>query len=309
MRAIICFLVLVSYQYSYSQKDIHLNVVRNSDRSVDFYYSKEVPGSFYLYIDFKNIQNTISPIGSYNIKYPEGKLFTLKPNDPRKNITYSYHFSYVRGIPNPRVDSLFTYLLPFKKNARVGVRFSYFVGSKYLGQEEPKNWKSFSFKREKADTVCSIRKGLVVSVTDKFPIDTSEVYSYKSNINVIIVEHSDGTLARYQGLDGNNIFVKPGDTVWPNQPLGTLIQYDKSGSYQLLLSIVFLTGDNLELRSEVKLKDKRSYYQHVDPYFLTSQGNRRLMDHKKYITIISDEVMTKELSRKERKKLEKESNQ
>jgi len=113
-----------------------------------------------------------------------------------------------------------------------------------------------------------------------------------------MIEHLDGTFARYQGLNGKNIFVKEGDDVLPNQPLGTLIQYDKNEIYQLRFAIDYLTEKPLELDA----KTGKFSYEYLDPYFQTTEGVLKLKPRKKFTTKIPEEIIIKELSKKEIKK-------
>jgi len=293
-------MLLFCIPYSYSQNQIKLTSKRNKDNSVDIHFSKDMPGTYCIYLNFSNYENTLTPKRKFIVEDYNGFLYSLKPIDRTKFINYTYSYNYKRGIPNPKTDTAFVYLLPFRNNSPVEVRFLNNLGAKYFDKEEPKNWKAFQFICHKADTICSVRKGIVIRVVDNFSIDTTKVFSYSSSRNLIMIEHPDGTFARYEGFDNKNIFVKQGDIVLPNQALGTLIQYDKSGVYQLRFAIDYLT----ENRSDDKEK-QRSSYDYLDPYFQTTEGVQKLALRKTYITKTSDDLIIKELSRKDQKKRQK----
>ena len=305
MRKTIWLIIFLSFQYSFSQNHIVLRTERNQDNSVDVFYSKDVPGSYCIYLNFKSYENTLTPERKFVVDNFEGKLFTLRPINKEQNIQYSYNYTYKRGIPNPKLDSTFVYLLPFKNNCSVKVWYLTNLGSKYLHQEEPKNWKAFQFICNKTDTICSARKGIVVSVVDDYSTDTTQLVSYSSSRNMILIEHKDGTYARYEGFDRKKIYVKPGDLVLPNQPLGGLSQYDKSGTYQLRFSVDYLIEPKVDNSSDNSDKKRKIDYNYINPYFQTTDGLLRLAQSKKYTTQITEDVIIKELSARELKKRHK----
>ena len=301
MRKFIIISFLLVAKFAYSQNKITLKGERNQDNSFQISYSKDMPGTYTIYLNFISYENTIKPERRFVVNDYTGILTTLRPISKNKFVGFSYNYTYKRGISNPKLDSTFVYLLPFRNKTKVDIRFMSNLESKYFDKEEPKNWKAFQFVSNQPDTVCSVRKGLVVKVVDNFAIDTANVYSFSSKRNMIMIEHKDGTFAKYQGFNGKEIFVKEGDLVLPNQPLGTLIQYDRKGNYQLRFSIDYL----IENPNEDVSKTEKSSYEYVNPYFQTSEGIIKLINQKKYESKISEDIIIKELSKKEIKKMAK----
>lgn len=298
----VLILLLLGIPNMNAQNQLKLSAQYNQDRSIEINYVKDLVGSYCIYIDFDKIENTIRPQKKFVVDDYSGTLLSLKPIDKNRTIALSYTYKYWRGIPNPVLDSSFIYLLPFKKDIHVKVQFLSNLNALYFDQETPLNWKAFQFISDKADTICSVRKGIVVEVVNKYSVDTTLIVSYSSNRNMVMVEHKDGTFARYEGLDGNNIFVKPGDEVLPNQPIATLAQYDKRADFQLRLLIDYLK----EFPAEINGNMKKNYYACVDPYFLTGEKAQKLQANKKYSSEVSDEIISKELSKKELKRRAKE---
>lgn len=302
-NAIGIILLLCIVQHLSSQNEILLTSQVNKDNSVEFRYNKSMPGNYLVYLNFKQYDNTYPPKNKFVVDGYKGFLFELTPIDKNRGIAYSYSYSYIyyRGIPNAKIELDFVYLLPFKDNTSFEARFLNNVDKLYFNKQEPKDWKSFQFNCNKADTVCSARKGLVIDVVDIYSIDTTNTYIYSSQRNRVRIEHKDGTFATYEGFDGKNILVKQGDIVLPNQPLGKLIQYDKSGTYQLRF-----TGDYLiENPSEKENTNQRFSYACIDPFFQSTEGVVKLASNKSYTTKISEDLILKELSKKEIKKREK----
>ena len=203
----ILFLVFVTNQLFAQSDNIKITYKRNSNKSVDFYYTKKLPGSFYLSVRFTKLENSNSFDYSDVIKAKSGYLFTLRPIDNRKSIRFSYKRSWLRGVPNPKTDSLFTYGLPFKEGVKVLVRENKNVGEKYFGSEKPSKWKSYAAYVKTTDTVCSMRKGIVVGITNKYENDTISKKKFTTKRNSVRIEHQDGTIASYYGFKKNSFLV------------------------------------------------------------------------------------------------------
>jgi len=301
MRNVIGLILLLCIQQLYSQNELLLSSKVNRDNSVDINYKKTMPGNYFVYLIFKQYDNTYTPKTKFVADSYNGFLFGLTPIDNNRAITYSYSYMYYRGILNAKIEPEFVYLLPFKDNTSFEARFLTNIDALYFNKQEPKNWKSFQFNCNKSDTICCARKGTVINVVDNYSIDTTKSYSYSSQRNYIIIEHKDGTFAKYEGFDGKKIFVKQGDVVLPNQSLGKLIQYDKTGTYQLRFSIDYL----IENPSEKENTIQRFTYAYIDPYFQSTEGVVKLVSQKTYTTKISEDLILKELNKKEIKKRQK----
>ncbi len=115
------------------------------------------------------------------------------------------------------------------------------------------------------------------------------------------MEHSDGTMARYVGFNKNAIFVNLGQTVFPQTELGQLDSFNNA-KYRLYFDVYYLkdidftTMKNRTLASENQTSN-------ITPYFHSSDGPILLKNGSSYIVETNDEVLCKELSRKERRKL------
>lgn len=299
MKNYLLIFLSIGFFHAYAQSSIKLTRQVNKDNSVNVNYSSDYEGSVSIYIDFTDYTNTFPPRKKYIINDFSGTLFTLRPLDKDKCINFSYIFTYIRGIPDPKTDKDFIYLIPFKPKTSCTVSSLTNIRDEFFGLESSENWKTIQFISSKPDTVCAVRKGIVVKVENSYSTDISKEYIYKKNINRVMVEHPDGTLASYSGFDGKNIFVKEGDKIFPNQAIGQLAQYDKRGDYILHLSVFYLT-ENPNKFQEAKNKFSYAY---LDPIFLTENGNNRLEENTGYNSIISDEIIKKEMSKKEIKKL------
>lgn len=266
---------------------------------IDILYTKtNLYGTYYLTLSFKDEINMTKPQDRFVITGDRGTLVRVKPIFPNRQFSISYSYKYVLGRPNPKIDSSLIYLLPFKEGVTRSVDYMRDIGSAFLGMVPPHNWKSFLFISAVPDTVCAVRKGVVVSVTDLYQTDTLREYSYSREKNSIIIEHIDGTFSNYTGFEQGKIFVEPGDVVLPNQPLGVLAFYDKKREYQLRLTLYY----RIETYREKEFKNELSY---IDPFFFTDKGVVKLENRTTYSTLVKKEIIEKELTKSEIKRLSK----
>jgi len=278
------------------ERIIEISTVRNKDKTIDIFYVKKKPGTYTVKLKFNSISNTDVSEHEEVVQYDSGKIMTLEPIDKNKTISYGFTTSYLLGNSKPKVDSLFQYILPYKKDMIKTISESYSINEKYFGAEKNENWKSYLIGSKTADTVYAMRKGIVVEIINEFVTDT--LVKTTSKKNRIIIEHLDGTLASYKGFKLNTIFVKLGETVYPATPLGIIDQnYNKS--HLLNFSIYYLRKDIFDRDPEATVKTAKSPYNYIDPYFYTSEGVVKIIAKKKYTADYNQIILTKELTKKE----------
>jgi murein DD-endopeptidase MepM/ murein hydrolase activator NlpD len=290
------------------QKPVEITIKRNDDKTVDFYYKKTSPGSTHIIIKFKKLENAKSNLViKKNIKGFSGNLLKLEPFDDKKNINFSYSYSYMLGNSKAKVENQFKYLLPFKSGKEVEAIDLNYLGNKY-GNTEPKNWKAIQFLTNPNDTIYASRKGVVVETKNEFSEDNSTEYSYKKGANHIIIEHEDGTLAKYGVLKRNSLMVKLGDKVYPSIPIAIAGTYDKPENSQLRFEVYFLDNEIIASRKigeKQTLANQKHYYAFVNPFFHTKSNTTQLHSGEKYIAIWNDDIIELEMSKREKKKWQK----
>ena len=280
--------------FSFCQtRDLEVTFKQNDDNTVDFYYSKTEYGTYTVQVTFNRLENAYTQKFVGTAKSKTGKLFTLKPINPKNGISFSYKYIYGLGEINPKINKSFVYLLPFKKGVELEMHLANNVYNTLFKTENPKNWTAFVFNIEVLDTVVSIRKGLVINIKDQFETDT--ISDFNSNKNKITIEHPDGTFATYSGFAKNGIFVKPGQTVYPHTDLGILQSDGKFKRYFLYLTLYYLSDEFVDGKSPAKLT-------YINPLFYSQEATEHLVIHKKYTSNITDEILFKEMTKRERKK-------
>lgn len=281
--------------------DIIIKTERNSDNSVDFNYEKNVYGTFNIFVKLSNFSNCFVNDYKGSVSNSSGKLFSLKPEKATEPINFSYTYTFQRGQLNPQIDTSIVYTLPFRKGKKIRVSEAFLISERYGWNnfKSPKNFKCYNFNFNSTDTVLATRKGLVVKIVNNFETDTTKEYLFTDQRNTILIEHSDGTQAIYKGFQKNNIFVKEGDVVFPQTPLGMIAKYDAKEKYLLQYSVYSLIEDK---NTNTSKTPSFTTYEYITPVFCTTTGNTKLACPAYYIVECSDGVLTREFSKKELKR-------
>jgi hypothetical protein len=309
-RMICLFWLALQFQLFAQIRNITINSKLNDDKSIDIEYEKELPGSYYIVIEFSDISNCFTNEYKGVVTGYSGRLLNLKPINAQQGIGYSLKYSSVMGVPNPKVDSLFQYTLPFKIGKKNKIYEAGNIGEKYFGSEKPANWKSYVVSFKSPDTIFSMRKGIVVKLTNEYDDDASTTKIYTSKRNSIIIEHEDGTFAEYKGFKKNSFKVKLGQIVYPQTQLGTIELFNKSeNNYRFDFCIYYLFGLSFFDNNDTEKKVTRVYtsndgsrYKYLTPNFLTSEGATSIESKKEYTGFINETILLQEMTRSEKKK-------
>ena len=303
MKKLILLLVFIPL-VSFGQKNIiDIDYVINNDNSVSFNYKKYVVGSYLVILEFSNLSNTreqrrVSKI----LKNNSGSLFLkLKPINDENSVGFQYRTMYFKGSVNSKVNEDYPYILPFNKGDKITPIDLYSIENRYLNEEVPEGWKSYSFTFNEKKEVKAIRKGIVIEIKDTYTPDYSIEASFYSEQNSISIEHIDGTVATYKGFNKNTIQLKEGETVYPQTTLGQLVKYDKRDIYRLYLTLYsYTTKDNISLFNLNSSDDYGITY--LTPKFYVRNSLEILKDNNEYLVDFDEKTQFKEMRKKEIKK-------
>lgn len=307
IKIIFISLFIISQSIYTQNNKIEITYERKNDQSVDFHYKKNVPGSYYLTLEFDNLTNC-NDSRTYKkvIKDDSGSLFTLKPYNTNQGISFSYKIKYIIGNPNPKINENITYTLPFKTGKSVKIFEASNLGEKYFGSKKPINWKSFVVISKQPDTIYSMRKGIVVEIIDDYKNDDELNKTYTSKGNLIIIEHKDGSYATYKGFDKNQIFLKLGQKVYPHTALGKLEKINKT-DYRLDFN-TFHYLENLLDDTKSTLANRNHKIKYIDPNFFMDNSTKKIKSNENYKVSFNEEVKLQEFSKREKKKYNKNPN-
>ncbi|MRI64051.1 hypothetical protein EDM00_08630 [Ornithobacterium rhinotracheale] len=295
---------LAVFQWGLAQKrDINVTYKVNNDKSVTFFYEKDVPGTYLINVELTQLSNSIDA-RNYQVlaKDYSGQLFTLRPQDDKKGIGFAYSVRYIRGNPKAKADENIVYALPFDTGKNITVYEAQNVGEKYLGSEKPQNWKSFVVNTKEPETMYAMRRGVVVKVVDKYENDPNIKLKYTSKRNSILIEHPDGTYAEYEGFNKNQIFVKLGQEVYPHTPLGKSDRFN-DGYRSDFCVYHFLPSYSDRAPRNMKNKNRDIFF--VDPLFLVNGEKKHLKNAESYEVDFNEDLKLQEFSKREKKRYKK----
>jgi len=228
-------------------------------------------------------------------------LFVLKKATGGMPVHFQYHYRSFKGRPSPKIDTGFAYLLPVAPGAETRIYELYNVGNHISGDSKPKDWYALSLHTEAGDTVYAARRGRVTAVRDHADLQDSN-YAYSSAENFVEIEHNDYSFGKYEVFRDNSIFVHPGEIVEAGQPIGISGGDKYAGGPQVRFCVFY------QQRQDVLDKDgnntgRTQNWAYVPIYFWTKdQGKVRLTNKTSYTSEYPEEVITKEMTKKEAKR-------
>jgi hypothetical protein len=188
---------------------VEVEVKRNQDKLL-FYANNK---SFYNYdfnLTFAELQNLTPRMFNYKTLLHPGtnKLFDLTVSDKEQPVNYHYQFTfrmYISGNP----DYSYPYLVPISKGKTVILDTMKIQNNNITFRNH--------FVLNHGDTVFAARKGNITAVPDE-----SGRYERIMMSTSLEILHTDGSIGVYLGVDPLMLLVKPGQTVYPGQPLGII---------------------------------------------------------------------------------------
>lgn len=275
------FLLLSTSNLLAQGQNITILSVENSDKSISLLYEKTNPGNYTLSLEFSNVNNCNITTYEKVIRESSGFLMKLEPIDKNQKIIYSMRYYATRGAINTKVDSLYRYTLPFRNGKKIKIFEAEYVGQKYFDLEKSSDWKSYAVVTNKPDTICSMRKGVVVLINNQYDDNSTLDAQYTSRRNQVVIEHEDGTFAMYKGLKRNAIFVEPGQVVNAQTELGIIEKYNKK-DYRLDFDFYYLSQNVFEANNNQSSKNNKNTYRYFTPVFYTHEGERQIESGKEY---------------------------
>ncbi len=189
-------------------------------------------------------------------------------------------FKTYKGYFPEKLNPDFLYSLPVK----AGKETQYKVDTK-------RRTLTYLFETGGVDTVYAVRGGIVCKNNDQGLQNKEKTLETSGSM---LVYHTDYTFALYEDL--SKVFVKEGERIKVGQPVGI-----SSPKKQVSMSFFYL-DKNKFTGSTVNGLPHTSF----NPVFHTTAGNAKLEEGTNYTNEWNDEVITQEMSKREKKKYEKQ---
>lgn len=129
------------------------------------------------------------------------------------------------------------------------------------------DFRMWEFAMERNEPVFAIRKGTVIHV------EGYDAENGQAGGGTIIVEHADGTQARYASLRSGSALVAPGDTIFPDTPIALAGEL-RSGGYGVQVGLYRYASN----RNTALYPHMMAQTEFINPLFMTATGNGLLTD-------------------------------
>ncbi|WP_300793477.1 M23 family peptidase [uncultured Bacteroides sp.] len=207
---------------------------------------------------------------SYNLRPGKNTMFTIpKGSNVDNPFKEPSSFMYFRGNFVKDFDIKFPYALPVK-NGKVTA----------WKTDLRESVKTLNFYMHRGDTVYATRSGIACKTT---------------NPRQLLIYHADRTFAAYLVMDEN--FIVPGEQVLTGQPVGI------AGRTCVSITYFFLDENKFDA-----LQATGYAYSHFIPTFRTTEGDVIMEEKKKYEAVTDDDLIMRDMTKREQKRYLKKKN-
>ncbi|WP_305982248.1 peptidoglycan DD-metalloendopeptidase family protein [Roseivirga thermotolerans] len=290
--------LLMSFYITAQDRIVRVDGTFNPKSQEYVFEAKNLSTTYYtVVVKFNRLYNLRSSTSLPFIKaVPPGntKLFELS-KDGYGDPDYSYSVVYWKGTANPKVEDVL-YALPVSSGIEVGVKPLQHL-AKTFQQETPENFYAIGFSLVDGDTIRAARQGVVEEIQADNQTDNLN-YTFTTERNYIRVRHEDGTVARYTNFKNNSALIEVGEELLPGDPMAIATQTSNTGEALLMFRVTYLIVDP-KMSSDYKEWSSIGY---VTPKFITENHEGELKPNKLYKARLTDDIITQEMSKRERKK-------
>jgi len=278
----------------------------NPDNTISIYVNSLAKADYTIKIVFSSLSGyTSNSMMNSNvflgIAHPgEMELIKFKRDNGAANFAFQYRYYFFPGRFFQRTpDTGFKYLLPATVTSQLRVTMISSTVSP-LSRALKTEYRGTAFVYKPGDTICAARAGVVYDCSDTVKVGEKTETILNRNRNRIYIEHRDGTIGIYGVLAPIKLLVKPGDEIFPGQPLAVFTV--ESPKMMVLFSTLYL--EEKKLLSE-NAPDNNAYFTYMPTHFWASENEPSsiLETQKKYNVQHPKEIVAAEMTKKEKKKM------
>ena len=169
----------------------------------------------------------------------------------------------LKGLQKGRIkdDSSYIYRLPYEEGK------SHLLVQGYFSRYTHRNRAALDIKMKRGTKICAVRDGVVIRVKEDGKRGGGNV-KYRSEGNLVIIQHSDSSRSGYWHLQYNSVLVHVGDTVKAGQ---VIARSGKTG-YTYFPHLHFIVWKS----------DGRGQWRQIGTRFQTNKGIRYLRPFRFY---------------------------
>lgn len=291
------FIIFFSNQVAFSQ--ITMETEYTDDGNIELYATNIDRVPYTVLIDV-TAHNNLLPIGASGLviaRPGRSKVTTLKRRTEGQSTSISYTYSFIKGDYFGKSRSEPVYLIPLPKGTMAtGIRMTH-IQNRLQPKEENTDYVGISFTFDLPTEILAPRKG-VVSAISMVQYDEQQNLDFDRSENYIELFHEDGSLTKIMVLRPGSEKVKVGQEVFPGEVLAESAGEEYNSGLHVRL---------VNMKPVKDAADKLKYIQ-APMKFISREGKSDFPESQKVEVIYPEEIVTAEMSKKEKKAYE-ESNQ
>ncbi|UZD21047.1 M23 family metallopeptidase [Algoriphagus halophytocola] len=291
MRLITFFLVVLYYSQA-TVAQVTMDTEYKDDGSIELYATNADRVPYTILIDMTEHTNLL-PIGSSGLvvaRPGRSKVSTLKRRTEGQATSIRYSYSILKGDFYAKSKDEPVYLIPLPEGTlTTGVRMTH-IQNRLQPEEENTEYVGISFRFDLPTEVLAPRKGVVTEIRmDQY--DEKQNLDYDRSENYIELFHEDGSLTKIMVLKPGSLKVEVGQEVFP----GDVLAESAGEEYN--------SGLHVRLVNMKPIKDGTSKlkYQNKPMSFISREGKSDFPEMKKVEVVYPEEIITAEMSKKEKK--------
>ena len=320
--------VLFAKSNSWAQRrTVEITVNKNRRGGYEFYGFNNscVTNVIHLYFTkFENLYCSEKLPYDAELKPGNNYLFEINPENSSYSTIYYYKYQTFDGRLKSEIDINYPYLLTIAEGKTTQVEYFRHITNledfrtvKDSNSRRNINMENFKlvpnrvlhfdsglinkriFKLSYGDTIFAARRGIVFRTY----LYTKLKDNKDSTFAIIKVFHNDGSIATYQGI--HNVLVVDGQTIDAGEPIAFAGQNENMSKVSVFFSVEYFDENNKNKYDSGNMHIS-SYVNYINPMFYTKEGGVYfLVEDKTYTSVHLEEIITKEMTKKELKRWKK----
>ena len=320
--------ILIYNPVLFAQINVHVSFTKNTKGGYSFYAYNNSDVKEILHLYFTEFDNLIAStkLPYYgDVKPGYNYLFDITIENNLLAHNFKYNIGAFYGCLKPNVDLNYPYLLPYKQGNSVKVikknmveRIKYTdtksdsdfcpilyreTGNEFIRKDyslDSNVMRSTFFLLNYGDTIYAARSGVVTSILSKEKLENLND-TFLAKISSLSIYQNDCSLATYMGIHSvlveNKQHIEAGD---PIALAGNIVYKDKG---KLSFSVSYYDEILKHKFDSANATGNIFFYSYINPMFYTKEGGVNFLeDGKTYTAAHPEEIITREMTKKERKR-------
>lgn len=299
MRFTIALILLFSISYlGFSQRSpLKVSYERDSNNDYVFYCENKSLQTHTVAVYFNNLMglNADTSLPAIKaVKPGKSRLFKLSKTG-MGTPTFNWGSISSKGNAQSKLTE-YVYVLPVAPGKETKTIPLVSLSDTYGKEKTPDDYYAIGFKLAEADTVYAIRGGKVVNIIQDQETEEGNL-RFSRTRNKMEIEHKDGSIASYTIFKNNSAMVQVGDDIEVGAPLFIASGGNYEIGHHVRLVVLHLKADK-----EADKNDIFSWGYQTMKFKAKDTEPKVLMGKIKYTGFIDDEMITQEMSKRQKKK-------